>query len=121
MSRRAVDNLHKPMIHLGLRTISTQLLPDHAGHGAPESAPPVPVRQLEMFPTMARTPRPHLRSIMVDGVPTQMINEAGLRLLLKVLDTPAAREFDDWLTREVIPSVRQGRSDACRYHPTARP
>jgi prophage antirepressor-like protein len=35
------------------------------------------------------------------------VNESGLYKLIMRSDKPQAREFQDWVTREVLPSIRR--------------
>jgi prophage antirepressor-like protein len=41
------------------------------------------------------------------GRPMATVNESGLYKLIMRSDKPQAREFQDWVTREVLPSIRR--------------
>ncbi|HWJ86593.1 MAG TPA: BRO family protein [Pelagibacterium sp.] len=44
---------------------------------------------------------------MRGGKPLNLISESGLYKLIMRSDKPEARKFQDWVTREVLPSIRK--------------
>lgn len=53
---------------------------------------------------------------MKPGRPATVVTEAGLYRLIMRSDKPEAREFQDWVTREVLPSIRKTGTYALADH-----
>lgn len=43
---------------------------------------------------------------MKPGKPAKLVSESGLYKLIMRSDKPEARKFQDWVTREVLPAIR---------------
>lgn len=56
---------------------------------------------------IARDGTPEFISGVVNGTSITVINEFGLYRLILRSDKPEARAFQDWVTREVLPSIRK--------------
>ncbi|WP_052443198.1 BRO-N domain-containing protein [Streptacidiphilus neutrinimicus] len=66
--------------------------------------------------TMGTHQTPGHRGFSRSNPDLDVVSESGLHRLIMRSDKPTARPFQDWLTRELLPSIRHGDTDPAREH-----